>query len=561
MRVPKSFHRVKRNAVADKDLLWPNGVVPYTISSKFNSTVKALLRRSMQMIEDATQIGGKKCIAFVPRAGQTSYIHIENYKDCSAELGRRGSARQIVAIGNQCYHKGTIIHELLHTLGFAHEHSRSDRDEFIDVHYENIRQGAEANFKLYADGALSNLGFPYDYDSIMHYESDSFSKRPSSLLTITPKIKLPSGFKLGQRDHLSIVDIEMLRTLYGCHPSEAVKIDSVCEDKLTNCYVYGQSMCTRYPDWASTHCAQTCKICNPPVCEDKLADCHAYEANICTVYKSWSQQNCAKYCGFTNCESESAPGGNDDVTEVTSTPAVITCADKFDCSHLDKSTCSFSHMKSNCPKFCSVCPGKTTPRPTTAPITKPSTTTKGVDDCKDTINDCSDYSLDACAGYPAWANSKCRSYCGLCQTAAISTVATSTSTQQGVCKDTIDDCSEYDRSVCENYLDWSNKNCRSFCGLCEATSTVAPPTTRQQGNCKDQINDCTAYESSVCESYPDWSKTNCQHFCGLCGESNDSAKPACLDTKSDCAEYALEVCTSYASWSRDNCALYCGLCD
>lgn len=36
---------------------------------------------------------------------------------------------------------GSVIHEFLHALGFHHEQSRTDRDEYVTVNYDNIQPG------------------------------------------------------------------------------------------------------------------------------------------------------------------------------------------------------------------------------------------------------------------------------------------------------------------------------------------------------------------------------------------------------------------------------------
>ena len=40
-----------------------------------------------------------------------------------------------------CFSQATILHEIMHALGFWHEHSRPDRAKHIEIYWENIDTG------------------------------------------------------------------------------------------------------------------------------------------------------------------------------------------------------------------------------------------------------------------------------------------------------------------------------------------------------------------------------------------------------------------------------------
>lgn len=75
-----------------------------------------------------------------------------------------------------CLDTGNIIHELMHSLGFFHEHSRADRDKYLDVFLENVLESKKYNFDKIPWLAPPFVSDEFDYDSIMIYGEYAFSK-------------------------------------------------------------------------------------------------------------------------------------------------------------------------------------------------------------------------------------------------------------------------------------------------------------------------------------------------------------------------------------------------
>lgn len=77
--------------------------------------------------------------------------------------------------------------------------------------------GQEYNFNKLTEEEVNSLGLPYDYDSIMHYAKNTFSKGTylDTILPLeTPGKKRP---EIGQRIKLSEGDIAQTNLLYKCH--------------------------------------------------------------------------------------------------------------------------------------------------------------------------------------------------------------------------------------------------------------------------------------------------------------------------------------------------------
>ena len=54
--------------------------------------------------------------------------------------------KQSLSIGNGCLYTGTITHEFLHAIGFYHEQSRPDRDQYVNILTRNIVGGKKLHF-------------------------------------------------------------------------------------------------------------------------------------------------------------------------------------------------------------------------------------------------------------------------------------------------------------------------------------------------------------------------------------------------------------------------------
>ncbi|XP_068631046.1 tolloid-like protein 1 [Battus philenor] len=210
---PRRRHRTVRAATNRKERIWENGVIPYEIDGNFSGAHKSLFKQAMRHWENFT------CVKFVerdPSLHKDYIVFTERPCGCCSFVGKRGSGAQAISIGKNCDKFGIVVHELGHVVGFWHEHTRPDRDNHVQIIRDNILSGQEYNFNKLTYEEVNSLGQTYDYDSIMHYARNTFSKG-TYLDTILPlEVHGKKRPEIGQRVRLSVSDIAQTNLLYKC---------------------------------------------------------------------------------------------------------------------------------------------------------------------------------------------------------------------------------------------------------------------------------------------------------------------------------------------------------
>lgn len=180
---------------------WPNKIVYYAIDPALAN--QARVTSAIAHWEANTPI------RFVQRTNQTAYVLFQTGSGCSSNVGYTGTV-QYVNLATGCT-TGNTIHEIGHTVGLWHEHTRADRNTYVTVNLQNVITGYETNFQTYVERNLD--GFDYqgglDFGSVMLYSSYDFSK--NGLPTLTRK---DGSTFVGQRNGLSPVDINTVKYMY-----------------------------------------------------------------------------------------------------------------------------------------------------------------------------------------------------------------------------------------------------------------------------------------------------------------------------------------------------------
>ncbi|KAB8029123.1 M12 family metallopeptidase [Fluviispira multicolorata] len=222
--------RKKRSAPISSEYFWNDGIdghsgkVYYKFQyNDFSNKDQKKIEKQMRLFESIADIEFIKV-----NENYNGYsINIVNGKHCSSIVGKFYNWQKLSLNSSYCLSEGTIQHELLHALGFKHEHSRYDRDDHINVNFNNIDSTKCEKYNFDKGGEETTRFGDYDLSSIMHYESTACGKfkynEKNGRRYQDTVIKIKDSNEIIQRGkEISPTDIEGLTKAYGAAKNKSI---------------------------------------------------------------------------------------------------------------------------------------------------------------------------------------------------------------------------------------------------------------------------------------------------------------------------------------------------
>lgn len=193
--------------------LWDFGVIPYELAD-FPAAERTQILQGMAIWERVAPI------KFVPYTTQSGRLLItrddatgDEPSPCFAFVGQpnRGVTRRL-NLGFPCgTNRRNVTHEMGHSLGLQHEHQRADRDTYISVDLSNVAENARFNFTRYTVPVVG----PYDFGSVMHYQSNAFALDVSRPVMVPTPPYASFAATMGRATEPSETDQNVMALLYN----------------------------------------------------------------------------------------------------------------------------------------------------------------------------------------------------------------------------------------------------------------------------------------------------------------------------------------------------------
>jgi len=182
---------------------WNDSKIAYAFAEDFKN--KELVFQVLKYLEKETPL------SFIGlEEEEDAVVFVNGDEHCYSYLGKVGGHQPVFLAPNCGFQE--ILHEVMHVLGFIHEHSRTDRDEYVNINWENIQDNFELQFEKVPQELMEPiLDTKFDFKSIMLYQPHFFAKE-KGLVTLESR----SSQKIEPTQKgLSKGDLEKIRLVYG----------------------------------------------------------------------------------------------------------------------------------------------------------------------------------------------------------------------------------------------------------------------------------------------------------------------------------------------------------
>ncbi|MGB8192747.1 MAG: M12 family metallopeptidase, partial [Chitinophagaceae bacterium] len=163
--VPAQIEQLKKiNSLNTRSVInsyvnqWKDGVVPYVINGAFSMNDRNTILNAVYNWETNTTIN---LVERTPEnaAKYPDFVEIVPAWGNAANIGKIGGHQYIQLLVDPVYgvHLTSVTHEIGHVLGFFHEQSRADRNNFITINWSNIQPSAQHNFLTWDQQGLQGL--------------------------------------------------------------------------------------------------------------------------------------------------------------------------------------------------------------------------------------------------------------------------------------------------------------------------------------------------------------------------------------------------------------------
>lgn len=212
--------------------IWPDAKIYYTIDKSLENDER--VKNAIVYWNENSPVQFVKTEQFDRNYVMFMWDH-NNPSKTSSQIGMHPligliSKAQYITIGDNKheYGIGAVLHEMGHTAGLIHEHSRSDRDQWVKVNKDCYdKYLTKIDYAKFS--ASKNVG-DFDFESIMLYNTSTNNDKGCPDITISNcQVKPDEDCYLEpQRSYLSYGDIKTLEEMYGLSSSLKPTVDVEC---------------------------------------------------------------------------------------------------------------------------------------------------------------------------------------------------------------------------------------------------------------------------------------------------------------------------------------------